>query len=887
MALNKQYCIYGVDTSAFYFEEEKRLNSKIYLANQHKKRLKEILLEENLDKTVKFCIEDNYKRVSAQIAELKCKFSDMLLCNLKRKRTLNEYKLSQKNWIATFDSELTRSLGMMPLNLDIKQTSDSVIANEEMIVVSTFYFEVLENIIKNGFICKGHRYVYFASSAGQIRTKKAVFVREDLLNKAWNKLTCGLTIEEVNSKGGMNINKFNAYLALCNSATDVWRDFDIDRCIVVDDFETSITGQVDYVDDTDYSITRKTMPVSIPHTDGAGMISPELSDKNFMVRLPWLKGLLGVFDFKRFIKEKGCSSKITDIYGDEYDIFEDNIQVIFTASQLKMHNYFEDWHDYKERFKKYKCHAGKCNEEENYFKKAHINYQMIQSFIDYSDSDVKKMCRDSVKFLKSLCTDIDSQMELFGISEKKSYEKYSSTQKCLLECRGLLKDSYFREQLKELSVKLINDLYSAKFRVNGYYTFILPDFYAFCERLFMSIDTPTGLLKQKEVHCKLHEFERKVDCLRSPHLYFEHSIQNNVTNSELERWFTTKACYTSTHDMISKELMFDVDGDKTLIIQDDNIIEVAQKNQVGIVPLYYNMRKAEKEIVTSESRYKGLTTAFTGGNIGIYSNNISKIKNSEEIRNERTQEEAINCIRWLCMQNNEVIDYAKTLYKSTPPKKVKQIIAEYTNRKLPYFFRYAKDKTVNQVEKSNNSIVNRIEQLYPRDNFKLKFKSRLPFDYRMLMNNINIEVDEKVLQGYSDIVSNLKIKTDHTVAATADIILQMQQYGYTQTEICDMLVKDMFKEKTVFRDRRFKTFLFCTYGDIILSNIRKNKSENVCVDCGKYIEKEHRDQCRCRKCQKEYRRKVVKLAVNKNRKNKNVNKQKSRKKPEIQPKINC
>jgi hypothetical protein len=30
MALDKQYCIYGIDTSAFYFEDERYLEQKMY-----------------------------------------------------------------------------------------------------------------------------------------------------------------------------------------------------------------------------------------------------------------------------------------------------------------------------------------------------------------------------------------------------------------------------------------------------------------------------------------------------------------------------------------------------------------------------------------------------------------------------------------------------------------------------------------------------------------------------------------------------------------------------------------------------------------------------------------------------------------------------------------
>ena len=77
---------------------------------------------------------------------------------------------------------------------------------------------------------------------------------------------CGLTIDKINSKGGNNVNKHLAYMALTNSATDEWKEFDIDKSIVIDDFETNVYGTFDFVDETDYSITRKTDYVPIPHS---------------------------------------------------------------------------------------------------------------------------------------------------------------------------------------------------------------------------------------------------------------------------------------------------------------------------------------------------------------------------------------------------------------------------------------------------------------------------------------------------------------------------------------------------------------------------------------------------------------------------------------------
>ena len=196
---------------------------------------------------------------------------------------------------------------------------------------------------------------------------------------------CGLTIERINELGGVNINKFLSYLALCNSATEIWDDFCIDKAIVVDDFETDVNGVVDFINDKDYSITRKQMDVPIEHTDGCGMVLPSKCKKNKMVRPPWIKGLMSPFPFDLFIKEANKNDdgkyygKVKDIYGKEWDILKDGIETIFTKSQFKMWKYYPNqvdkdgkvikygWDLYKEYYKQYGCQAGKCNEEEKCF----------------------------------------------------------------------------------------------------------------------------------------------------------------------------------------------------------------------------------------------------------------------------------------------------------------------------------------------------------------------------------------------------------------------------------------------------------------------------------------------------------------------------------------
>lgn len=161
---------------------------------------------------------------------------------------------------------------------------------------------------------------------------------------------------KINELGGININKYLAYLALCNSATDLWEDFDIRKTIVVDDMETMVRGTVDFIDHKTYSVERRDMEIPITHTDGCGMVLPSCNAKNTMVRLPWVKGLLAVFPFDKFISEANERDPsvnhglVTDIYGFEHDVIAEDIQVIFTKSQFKMYKYYTNWQEYIDLF---------------------------------------------------------------------------------------------------------------------------------------------------------------------------------------------------------------------------------------------------------------------------------------------------------------------------------------------------------------------------------------------------------------------------------------------------------------------------------------------------------------------------------------------------------
>lgn len=610
LALDTQINIYAMDTSDFYSNREKRLHElnhrlrsernklingcTLYSKNKKDKRVilgtKEIekrladefgidskrlksIIKENDFKPYKDKFGDDYHYVYDLVCEYaylkdlidmknkKAKEAkDKLLSIMSHKadadcvRELRDDAISDNKVISVFESTFTRTIGAEPNKL-----------SEDFMIVKVFYFDILRCIIKNGFGYNGERYVYFTSSAGQIRTKKCVFVRESTWKKHEKTIMCGLTIDDINAKGGNNPNKHLAYLALANSATDVWEEFDIDKTIVIDDFETEVFGTYDFIDDVNYTIKREQGHQPIAHTDGAGMMLPNafgVPQKNKMVRSPWVKGLLGVFDFKRFIEENNASPVIKDIYGKEHNVIAEDIQVIFTKSQFKLWKYYSDWDSYKDNYHKYNCTCGFTNEEEDRIKNATINYQMLQTLTDITDDEIIDIASKSIDKLKNMTSSIDNMKNAFDITPYNTNKTYF--QKCIELYPELLNDEYAKSHLRRIKDSIIKKCKAGKLDVNGKYTFLLPDFYAACEYWFLGIENPNGLLEDGEVFCWLFRKNEELDCLRSPHLMLEHSPRKNVAcrsygerQQKIREWFCTDAVYTSCKDFISRILQFD------------------------------------------------------------------------------------------------------------------------------------------------------------------------------------------------------------------------------------------------------------------------------------------------------------------------------------------
>ena len=888
--------IIAIHENRFDFEHSKLDRDLVMpLADEYVERIKQIEIKNKAIKATK----NNLLKL------LKNKVEANIAANGKHHiRELTSTSVSEKNTISVFDSTLTRTIGVMP---DCH--------TDDFMVVQVYYFDVIKDLIYYGFTYNGEKYVYFTSSAGQIRTKKTVFIKESVWKQYERTLMCGLTIDEINCRGGNNPNKHLAYMALCNSATDVWKEFDIDRSIVIDDFATNVHGVYDLIDDADYSIRRIEGDVPIEHTDGAGMILPNafgVTQRNQMVRLPWIKGLLGVFDYAQFIKEYNGVTVVRDIYGSEHDLIKEDIQVIFTKSQFKMWKYYDSWDQYKAYYKQFNCSAGYTNPEEERIDFATINYQMLQSLVDIRDEEILEIADQSIQSLNHLTDSIQNIQAVFGVTPYNTHKTYF--QKAIELYPNLLNDMYIKHTLKEIKDSMIKKYRAGKLKVRGKYTFLMPDFYAACQYWFLGVKEPEGLLDDGEVFCWLFRKNDKLDCLRSPHLFNEHAIRRNVAchgvdkQQEIRKWFTTNAVYTSCKDMISKVLQFDVDGDKSLVVSDKKLIEVAERNikKFDIVPLYYNMRKASPVQLSNETIYAGLNAAFIGGNIGQYSNNISKIWNSDVFIDGTDDEKkiAVNTIRLLCMENNFCIDQAKTLYMPKRPEFAKRQIVRFTKENVPSFFRYAKDKEDWQVAKQNDSFVNKLERIIPNPRINCRKLGLEQIDYKLLMTNPDIECrvaftqSGRVIKEETDplIVKYNELNKAYRLAMkdaalkdrlfSAEVLKvsdlreriryqeivckikhELSQFGYTEIELVDVLVKYLYAES----NNSYKMILWTCYGEIMYENLKrqlKAKTKDVqCIDCGEWFVVGTKDNrtCRCPDCAAEHKREVTRLRVQKYR----------------------
>ncbi|MGE6488490.1 hypothetical protein [Paenisporosarcina sp. NPDC076898] len=821
-----QIYLYSVTTKAFYNEQEQMKQQEIY----------DLQMKGESDTT---------KRIN----ELKDELNQLMIQDL-RVRELNASALNQSTTIAQFESSLTRAL-----ELD----SNSNIPSQDIMIVQVYHYAIMDSLISNGFKHNGEHYRYMFSSAGQIRTKKLVFIKESCFKQIENKLTAGLTDSIINDNGGISINKLIAYKALANSSSVKW-DIDLNKAIVVDDFEFTIKDKtVDFIG-SDYEVNRKVADISNQVVDGAGLMLPSVIDKNIQFRGVWFKGLLTPFDFIKFINEHEVASPIVkDVWGTEHNIVEDDIQIIFTKSQFKMAKYFKSWDEYKTDFNEYGCEFSICDIEGDVFEDKTLNYQMLQTLYDMSHEDLVEITSHTKETIENATSSTQNMIEFIGATKDKKYKQ--PWHEALLLHPELINDAYFKKMVKDKKASMIKDARSGKIVIpNTKRTFLIPDCYAFCQWLFgLKV---TGLLEDGQVSCQLYEDGKELDVLRSPHLYIEHCVRQNLVNEKVKRWFTTNGVYTSVRDAISTQLMFDVDGDTALIIDNETFVKNAKAHMIDVVPLQFDLGVAEASEINGNNITKSLKSAYSK-NIGEVSNKITKVFNQDVIT-----EDDLKMVKQLCYINNQYIDYAKTLWIAQVPLELSNKLKKLDSVKLPTFFIQAKDKKRKQVTERNNSTVNRLYDVMQTK--RLMFDNQ-DFDYKVLMNNANVKVDDVIVKKYKELTATRYFKMQTQLELQGDTPARLFAIQVLRKEllelnedinyVVDVLIKHLHGSE-------YSKFMWDCFGAEILWNMKSNLGKLKRCECTEEFEPASNRQVKCTDCAEKAKKEAARLRKQKSREKK-------------------
>ena len=442
------------------------------------------------------------------------------------------------------------------------------------------YEPELRYILENGFIINNTKYRFYGKSASMGRGGVIGFLSDSIYDEIDKVAMMGLKIEKT------VLSKFEAYKHLMFSSCFCIEE-KLPYMIVVDDYEKVIPNvHIKYVDEEEIPYKDKVTgedkvfkqkvikegykDIKINTNDGTGLCTLEIAERwgeylelvktpcAFMLRLPYVKGIVVAFDFKKYLKEKGIT-QIKDIWGKYHNI--DKIDIVFTKSQYKGIKYFKksgtysDWLDYLKSLKKNHHCLGisKWNfsfEEEP--KMQRINYQILQT-LDITEDDIWEMSEYTRNWIeKILKGDLLYTYNYLGLHGEK-VKASNNYMRAILLNPNMLNDLKVKYYLKGILEKTIDELKIGKMYVEGCFKMLIPDLIMLTEHIGGL--EPKGILKAGEMYSKAHEGEYILN--RNPHICkSEHVILNAVNNEVTKKWFShiEGCCMINGYDITAPRL---------------------------------------------------------------------------------------------------------------------------------------------------------------------------------------------------------------------------------------------------------------------------------------------------------------------------------------------
>lgn len=507
----------------------------------------------------------------------------------------SENKRSQ-SYVTISESELVRIIQVLTKrNLEI---IDELLEIDVGSSTGAYEQQVIDH---NGILLVNSMpYMRLSCSDGDARSRKAYFIDAELFEPIMEILQCGMPPDTK-----FVATKCNAYFGKCHSTSLPMPR--LPAIVVIPDCEVQVPGKYTYVSAGSEEMSEeRDGVVEINPFDGAGIITVEFASEiadalglaytpsAFQIRaLPGWKGEVFTYDLKSYATEYGVR-KITDAWGKEYDFFDDNIDMVCTASQFKFYKQYASMLDWEAAFTQEINGYTPTFNISNYTdapelldKTVNTSYQYLQT-LDLSDDEVSTLAQPTVNELVRMSNDpvylYQCAKDYFGDMLPSHFQAVGIDQDCI-------GDPYIYNKCKEFLKSRICEARGGKLLVSGNYQVVCPDLYALAQHAF---GTPTqniqGLVKANTIYSRywLDTGAKEVDLLRSPHIAHEHNVAAVKSSSDMEKWFKyqTSTIITGMYDTIMLNSNgADYDGDIVLTTDNPVILAAAKRGRTPtIVP---------------------------------------------------------------------------------------------------------------------------------------------------------------------------------------------------------------------------------------------------------------------------------------------------------------
>lgn len=520
---------------------------------------------------------------------------------------------------------------------DTTEKLEKILFIEDLVSIEfkhkTHYLAILK---RNGFYVNGIRFVPFMATAGMIRRNTAMFINNNIKHPLMDILENGR-----DETTPMVAAKFGAYFSLyCSSTLPV----SFPNFAVIPDKEIETLRKVDFVTyrgiDEDDDVEEKTIPLKLNAWDGQGLINPKLAeqwshelelDYTFscaIVRAPFLKGLLTVFDLNRFSTEIAKTFEFKDVYGETQDIH--NIDLIISESMFKLWNSYKNTADY----------VNKCHENKLGFAIAKVNpkrenassrtsYQFLQ-VLNLDNVDIANLCEPTIDWFRNISGRSPDDMLLYATGENpfapNDFHKLDISVKAILLNPTLSRDKYIQEKFIKTIEKKKKEAFMGSILVNANYQFMIGDPYYQACHIFGLQCTP---VLQDGEHYSEYWLKRgitQIAAIRSPIVHHsELNILNLKNNDETREWYQhIHSGIVFPANGIGMDCAVhggaDFDGDLVCTINNPTMI----KGKLDGIPIIYESQKAEKVVVNSRDDKRQVEGQLNGHNSKVgFATNIS------------------------------------------------------------------------------------------------------------------------------------------------------------------------------------------------------------------------------------------------------------------------